>query len=1299
MGDVPVILICYNRPRHTAEVLKALSEHNAQNLYVFSDAPKTEEDFDAVLTTRKLFKSIRWTKPKIIERTENLGLARNIVSAVDYVFEKYDRLILLEDDCVPQRYFFDFVHTCLEKYENNQRVFGISGYTVQIPDKILSDYPFDLYFCPRIGSWGWATWKRAWAHHEKDLYKLIRIANEKNIDLSRAGSDIPTFIDSFLKGQLKDVWTLNWVLSVYINNGVYIYPTRAHISNIGTDGTGAHCGKTDKYHSFSCDTRPKRYPAEVFLDERVMENFKSYYRAVPERSRSAVHFLRSRGPKKSLKIAQISTIDKKGGAAKVAWVLKEGLKARGLGTQMFVGQKLSNDPDVKIITDSILDSNTYYKEQGFLYYDINSTFKLSSQKEFLESDVAHLHNLHGNYFNPFALSALTESKPSVWTLHDMQSMTGHCAYSFDCEKWQTGCGNCPHLEAYPSITRDRTAEMWHDKKLIYKESDFELIVPSQWLKNIVEKSILKDKRVHLIYNGIDESIYRPLDKHAIRKMFKIPPNAVIISFVAQGGLIDKRKGGNFILEAYRYFTAKYPNVFFICVGDTSDKAPTERFLQIPFVLDEEKLVQLYCASDIFLFPTLADNCPLVILEVMGCGVPIVSFNTGGIPELIDHGQTGLIAGFKNSEEFIKMTEYLVADKAKREEFSAAGRERLLKTFTLDQMVDKHITLYERLAEQGKKENYVLPKNKVSLPAAICDNKHKYLVSAIVSTYNSEKFIRGCLEDLENQTIADKLEIIVINSGSQENEETIVKEFQQRYDNIKYIKTEQREGIYAAWNRAIKVARGTFLTNANTDDHHREDALEIMAETLLANPDVALAYGDQICTDTPNGTFANHHAIEMARRAEYCHERLLFGCCVGSQPMWRKSLHTELGYFDDTLTCASDWDFWLRISISSRYKFKHIPEFLGLYYYNENGIEHGRKIHSLYERYIVGKRYGNPYISVIPLYTSKDNPLVSVIMTVYNCAEYIGDAIESVLIQNYPKFELIIINDGSTDSTKEVISRYEDQRIRYFYQENAGMSNALNHAVRQARGQYIMPLDADDMMTADFIAAHLAEFEKHPDVDLVYCDVLLIDENSKPIRIMNKPEYQDRRHLIRDLFRAGHPVVPFRLGIKRTVYDKIGLYDEKLKVGMDYDMMRRFVKVGLKEHHLSEPLHLRRMHADSLSGNQSAQKAKCHFEVIKRFIDTFAYDELFPDVAWDEIAPQMRQLHAKCLAAGTYLAIGQDYVKTKATECSRTAFDLACSELNDCVKMDPGNQDLRQLLQKSKLIQARYTEAPQQVVSK
>lgn len=581
------------------------------------------------------------------------------------------------------------------------------------------------------------------------------------------------------------------------------------------------------------------------------------------------------------------------------------------------------------------------------------------------------------------------------------------------------------------------------------------------------------------------------------------------------------------------------------------------------------------------------------------------------------------------------------------------------------------------------------------PAHPAEQQQRYLVSAIVSTYNSERFLRGCLEDLEHQTITDRLEIIVVNSGSQQNEETIVKEFQQKYDNIVYIRTEQREGIYTAWNRAVRVARGQFITNANTDDRHREDALEIMAKTLQSSPDVALVYGDQICTDTPNGTFAVHHATEMAKRPDYSRQRLLLGCCVGSQPMWRRSLHNEIGYFDETLTSAGDWDFWLRIS--NKYPFKHIPEFLGLYYYNEHGIEHGRKIHSLYERYIVGRRYGNPYISVIPLYRSKDNPLVSVIMPAYNAAEHIGEAIESVLIQNYRNFELIIVDDGSTDNTRDIVAGFKDEKIKYFHKQNAGPSSARNFAIKQARGQYIMPLDSDDMMTPDSIARHLQEFEKHPEAGLVYSDVLLIDTNSNPIRVMKKPEYQDRRHMVRDLLRAGHPIVPFRLGIRKSVFDKIGLYDEKLMVAEDYDMMRRFVKHGLKAHHLPGALHMRRMTSGSLSRNFSLENAVSHFDVVKRFTDTFRYDELFPDVAWERIPAEHRQSHAKCLAAVTFLGIGQAYVRSNSVNYARMAFELACSELNNCLETDPRNVRVRQLLKKSESAKSRCSEPTPQAV--
>jgi len=412
-------------------------------------------------------------------------------------------------------------------------------------------------------------------------------------------------------------------------------------------------------------------------------------------------------------------------------------------------------------------------------------------------------------------------------------------------------------------------------------------------------------------------------------------------------------------------------------------------------------------------------------------------------------------------------------------------------------------------------------------------------------------------------------------------------------------------------------------------------------------------------------------------------------------MWRKSLHNELGYFDESLACSGDWDFWLRVS--SRYKFKHITECLGLYYYNREGIEHGRRIHSWYERYMVGRRYGTEYIRIFHIYEHKNNPLVSIIMPVYNMAGYVAEAIESVLIQNYMNFELIVVDDGSTDRTRDVVLKFKDPRVKYFYKENGGPYSARNLGMKNAGGDFIVPLDTDDMITPDYIARHLQEFERCPDADLIYCDDCLIEEDCKPIRVIERPEYTDRKLLIRDLFRCGFPIVPFRTCIRKSVFDRIGLFDDGFRNAMDYDMIRRFVKHGLKAHHLKAPLYLRRMTPDSVSRKVSDEKVRAHFEVLRRFTESFSYDELFPDVAWDKIAPESRQLHAKCLAAMTYLAIGQTYVKTNSPIYARTAFGKACSELRDSLKMDPGNTRIRQLLQKCEFGRQRYDEQIQQAV--
>ena len=218
------------------------------------------------------------------------------------------------------------------------------------------------------------------------------------------------------------------------------------------------------------------------------------------------------------------------------------------------------------------------------------------------------------------------------------------------------------------------------------------------------------------------------------------------------------------------------------------------------------------------------------------------------------------------------------------------------------------------------------------------NRAGYLVSAIVSTFNSEKFIRGCLENLEAQTIADQLEIIVVNSGSNENEEAIVKAFQEKYSNIKYIKTNTRETVYAAWNRAIKVAGGKYITTANTDDRHRKDALARMAKVLDMRPDITLVYADVIITETENETFEACTPVGKYRWHEWNRDTLLEkGCFIGPQPMWRKTVHHVYGYFDEAFVSSGDYEFWLRISQTS--EFFHIKMPLGLYLKRPDSIEH------------------------------------------------------------------------------------------------------------------------------------------------------------------------------------------------------------------------------------------------------------------------------------------------------------------------------------------------------------------------
>lgn len=402
-----------------------------------------------------------------------------------------------------------------------------------------------------------------------------------------------------------------------------------------------------------------------------------------------------------MKIIHINTLDHAGGAAKVASRLKEGLERKGHESFMLVGKNYGSNPSIRQIVHfkyiqtaiSIFSSLISLPDLIFI-----NSFRIKNRKDVMCADVINLHNLHGGYFNFLALSGLSKAKPIVYTLHDMWALTGHCAHSFSCDKWQKGCGKCPNLKIYPRLWYDNTHWLWNLKRKTYNKSDFAIVTPSKWLKEKIEKSILKDKDVRLIYNGIDHQIFRPMNKRDARKKLKLPQDKTILMFSAHYGIKNYWKGGDYLLKALKEINGE--NIVFLNIG-SSEKTPVDipesiEWISVPYIQDEQRMAEYYAASDLFLYPSLADNCPLVVLESMATGTPVIAFRTGGIPELITDMKNGYIAEYKNVSDFVKGINLFIENEELRNRASINARETIEKHFTLEKMVDLYQELYNSL---------------------------------------------------------------------------------------------------------------------------------------------------------------------------------------------------------------------------------------------------------------------------------------------------------------------------------------------------------------------------------------------------------------------------------------------------------------------------------------------------------------------------------------------------------------------------------------------------------------------------
>ena len=211
------------------------------------------------------------------------------------------------------------------------------------------------------------------------------------------------------------------------------------------------------------------------------------------------------------------------------------------------------------------------------------------------------------------------------------------------------------------------------------------------------------------------------------------------------------------------------------------------------------------------------------------------------------------------------------------------------------------------------------------------------VSAIISTYKGASLLKGCLENLLRQSlyIQGKLEIIIIDSGSPQNEGEITSNFQAKHENIIYERTPQKETLYQAWNRGIKLATGEYITNANTDDRHHPKCLEIMSSALDSDQSISLVYGQLQRVYTSRELESEKFECDCSSQ-EYFPGSLFIHYFYGAQPMWKASVHESVGFFSEKYKIAGDYEFAFRL-MSKGFHSRYLPTAKGKMLWHEDAL--------------------------------------------------------------------------------------------------------------------------------------------------------------------------------------------------------------------------------------------------------------------------------------------------------------------------------------------------------------------------
>jgi glycosyltransferase involved in cell wall biosynthesis len=391
-----------------------------------------------------------------------------------------------------------------------------------------------------------------------------------------------------------------------------------------------------------------------------------------------------------MKIVQLNATYGAGSTGKIALSVSELLDKENIENYvLYSSGNCDKSNGIKYTTPKSIKFQTLISRVlGNYGFEAKRTTKgLVAHLEKIKPDILHIHNIHSHDCNLEILFKYIKANniKTYWTFHDCWAFTGYCPH-FDmigCDKWKTECNNCPQKGCY-SWFLDRSNQNFNKKKKLFQGLDLTIITPSEWLANLVKQSFLKEYPVKVINNGIDLSIFKPTQSE-FRKKYNCEDKFLLLGVAFGWGI---RKGLDVFIELSKKLDDNF-KIILVGTNDEVDNQLPSNIISIHRTQNQQELVEIYTAADLLVNPTREENYPTVNMEALACGTPVLTFNTGGSPEIIDKTCGAVVP--KNDTEALYSE---IVKISKENLYSKENCTKKAENFNMNERFKEYVKLYE-----------------------------------------------------------------------------------------------------------------------------------------------------------------------------------------------------------------------------------------------------------------------------------------------------------------------------------------------------------------------------------------------------------------------------------------------------------------------------------------------------------------------------------------------------------------------------------------------------------------------------